>query len=80
MTNLKFMLVAPALALVVGVTTSAIASEHKAEDGKKMEKHDHKDGDHKDHSKHEGKDKNAKKEDNNDHKEGDGHEHKYEKK
>ncbi len=80
MTDLKSLLAASALALVMGVATPAIAGEHKAEDGKKMEKHDHKDGDHKDHGKHEGKDKKAKKETEHEYKEGDGHEHKDEKK
>ncbi len=80
MTDLKSLLTASALALVIGTAAPAIAGEHKAEDGKKMEKHDHKDGDHKDHSKHEGKDKNTKEEAAHDHKEGDNHDHKDEKK
>jgi hypothetical protein len=75
MTNLKFLLTASALALVIGTTAPAIAGEHKAEDGKKMEKHEHKDGDHKDHGKHEG----HKDGDHDDHKEGDGHGHDKEK-
>ncbi len=69
MTDLKSLFAASALALVIGTTAPAIAGEHKAEDGKKMEKHDHKDGDHKDHGKHEG----HKDGDHHDHKEGDGH-------
>jgi len=75
MTNLKSLLTASALALVVGIAAPAIAGEHKAEDGKKVEKHDHKDGDHKDHGKHEG----HKDGDHHDHKEGDGHDHDKEK-
>ncbi len=67
MTDLKSLVAASALALVIGVSAPAIAGEHKAEDGKKMEKHEHKDGDHKDHDKHEG------------HKEGDHHDHDKEK-
>ena len=67
MTDLKSLVAASALALVIGVSAPAIAGEHKAEDGKKMEKHEHKDGDHKDHDKHEG------------HKDGDGHDHDKEK-
>lgn len=78
MTNLKSLFAASALALVMGVAAPAIAGEHKAEDGKKVEKHDHKHDDHKDHGKHE--DKKAKKEAEHEHKEGDGHEHKDEKK
>ncbi len=71
MTDLKSLLAASALALVIGVAVPAIAGEHKAEDGKKMEKHEHKDGDHKEHGKHEG----HKEGDHHDHKEGDGHDH-----
>ncbi len=75
MTDLKSLLTASALALVIGTAAPAIAGEHKAEDGKKMEKHEHKDGDHKDHGKHEG----HKDGDHHDHKEGDGHDHDKEK-
>ena len=75
MTDLKSLLAASALALVKGVAAPAIAGEHKAEDGKKVEKHDHKDGDHKDHGKHEG----HKDGDHHDHKDGDGHNHDKEK-
>ncbi|MBA4274387.1 MAG: hypothetical protein ACK5WQ_02350 [Alphaproteobacteria bacterium] len=75
MTDLKSLLAASALALVIGTAAPAIAGEHKAEDGKKMEKHEHKDGDHKDHGKHEG----HKDGDHHDHKEGDGHDHDKEK-
>jgi ABC-type nickel/cobalt efflux system permease component RcnA len=75
MTDLKSLLAASALALVMGAAAPAIAGEHKAEDGKKVEKHDHKDGDHKDHGKHEG----HKDGDHHDHKEGDGHDHDKEK-
>ncbi len=46
MTDLKSLLAASALALVIGTAAPAIAGEHKAEDGKKMEKREHKDGDH----------------------------------
>ena len=69
MTDMKSLFIASALALVIGTAAPAIAGEHKAEDGKKMEKHEHKDGDHKDHSKDEG----HKDGDHHDHKEGDGH-------
>lgn len=75
MTNLKLLLTASALALVMSVTAPAIAGEHKAEDGKKVEKLDHKGSDHKDHDKHEG----HKDGDHHDHKEGDGHDHDKEK-
>lgn len=67
MTNLKSLFTASALAFVLGAATPVIAGDHKAEDGKKMEKPNHKDGDHKDHGKHEG------------HKDGDGHDHDKEK-
>lgn len=90
MTDLKSLLAASALALVMGVATPAIAGEHKAEDGKKVEKHEHKDGDHKDHGKHEGhkdgddkdhsKHKDHKDGDHHDHKEGDDHKDKKESK
>lgn len=36
------------------LAASALAGEQIAEDGKKVKKHEHKDGDHKDHGKHEG--------------------------
>lgn len=75
MTNLKSLFTASALAFVLGAATPAIAGDHKTEDGKKMEKPDHKDGDHKDHGKHEG----HKDGDHHDHKEGDGHDHDKEK-
>lgn len=71
MTDLKSLVAASALALVIGVSAPAIAGEHKAKDGKKMEKHEHKDGDHKEHGKHEGHIDG----DHHDHKEGDGHDH-----
>ena len=75
MKDLKSILAASALALVLGVGAPALAVEHKAEDGKKTEKHDHKDTDHKGHGKHEGhKDGNH-----HDHKDGDGHDHAKEK-
>lgn len=76
MTNLKSLLTASALALVVGVAAPAIADDHKAEDGKKVEKHDHKDGDDKKHDKHEG----HKDGDHHDHKDGDDHKDKKESK
>lgn len=69
MNDLKSLFTISTLALVLGVSAPAIAGEHKAEDGKKVEKHEHKDGDHKDHGKHEG----HKDGDHHDHKEGDGH-------
>ncbi len=69
MTNLKSLFTASALALVLGVAAPAIAGEHKAEDGKKMEKAVHKDGDHKDHGKHEGH------KDGDKHTDGDSHDH-----
>lgn len=75
MKDVKSLLAASALALVLGFSTSAIAGEHKAEAGAKAEKHEHKDGDHKDHGKHEG----HKDGDHHDHKEGDGHDHDKEK-
>jgi len=75
MNDVKSLLTVSALALVLGVSAPAIAGEHKAEDGKKVEKHEHKDGDHKDHGKHEG----HKDGDHHDHKEGDGHDHDKEK-
>jgi hypothetical protein len=56
MTDLKSILAASALALVIGTATHAIAGEHKAEDGKKMEKHEHKDGNNHKDSKDEKKD------------------------
>lgn len=79
MTDLKSLLAASALALVMGVAAPAIAGEQKAEDGKKMEKHEHKDGDHKDHGKHEGHKDGDHHDDDHDHKEGDGHDHDKEK-
>ncbi len=72
MTNLKSLVTASALVLVLGAASPAIAGEHKTEDRKKVEKHDHKESEH--------KDKKAKKEAEHEHKEGDGHEHKDEKK
>lgn len=75
MKNVKSLLTASALALVMGAATPAIAGEHKAEDGKKVEKHEHKDGEHKDHGKHE----DHKDGDHHDHKEADGHDHDKEK-
>lgn len=74
MTDLKSLLTASALALVIGVSAPAFACEDcdkHTKDGKKTEAHDHKDGDHKDHGKHEG----HKDGDDHDHKEGDGHDH-----
>ena len=69
MKDVKSLLTASALALVLGFSTSVMAGENKVEAGAKAEKHehkdgDHKDGDHKDHGKHEG------------HKDGDHHDHK----
>jgi hypothetical protein len=64
MKDVKSLLTASALALVLGFSTSVMAGEHKTEAGAKAEKHEHKDGDHKDHDKHEG------------HKDGDHHDHK----
>lgn len=75
MKDVKSLLAASALALVLGFSTSVMADEHKAEAGAKAEKHEHKDGDHKDHGKHEG----HKDGDHHDHKEGDGHGHDKEK-
>lgn len=69
MTDLKSLLAASALVLVMSAAAPAIANDHKAEDGKKAEKHDHKDGDNKEHDKHEG----HKKGDHHDHKDGDDH-------
>lgn len=78
MTNLKSLLTASALAFALGLSAPAFACEdcdHHAKDGKSVEKHNHKDGDHKDHGKHEG----HKDGDHHDHKEGDGHDHDKEK-
>ncbi len=72
MKDLKSLLTVSALALVLGAAAPVYAGDHKAEDGKKVEKHDHKDGDHKDDGKHES----HKDGDHHDHKEGDGHDDK----
>lgn len=69
MKDLKSLLAASALALVISVGTPALASEHKPEDGKKIEEHEHKDGGHKDHDKKEGHST----DEHHDHKDGDGH-------
>lgn len=74
MTDIKSLFVASALALVIGAAAPAFAGEHQAEDGKKTEKHEHKDGEHADHGKHE----DHKKGDHHD-KDGDGHDHEKEK-
>lgn len=73
MTDLKSLLAASALALVIGVSAPAFACEDcdkHTKDGKKTEAHEHKD-----HGKHEG----HKEGDDHDHKEGDGHDHDKEK-
>ncbi len=56
MTNLKTMLTASAIALVLASGTSAFAETPKNADVKKAEKHEHKEGDHahKDDGKHKG--------------------------
>lgn len=69
MKDLKTLLTASALALVIGAGAPAFAGEQKASDSTKAEKHDHKDGEKKDDGKHEG----HKDGDDHDHKEGDGH-------
>jgi len=82
MTDLKSLLAASALALVMGVSAPAFACEDcdmHTKDGKKTEAHDHKDGDHKDHGKHEGHKDGDHHNDDHDHKEGDGHDHDKEK-
>lgn len=75
MKELKSIFTAFALVFALSAATPAMAGEHKSEDGKKTEKHDHKDGDHKDHGKNEG----HKEGENHDHKDGDGHDHDKEK-
>lgn len=56
MKNLKTMLTASAIALVLASGTSAFAETPKADNAKKAEKHEHKEGDHdhKDDGKHKG--------------------------
>lgn len=54
MKDLKSLFTASVLAFVISAATPALANEHKDEDGKKVEEHGHKDGDHKDHNKKEG--------------------------
>jgi len=73
MKDLKSLLAASALAVVLGAAAPAFAEHHEAKDGKKMEKHDHKEGEHKDDGKHEGHKEGDK------HKEGEDHGHDKEK-
>ncbi len=73
MKDLKSLLAASTLAVVLGAATPAFAEHHEAKDGKKMEKHDHKEGEHKDDGKHEGHKEGDK------HKEGEDHGHEKEK-
>ena len=73
MKDLKSLLAASAFAVVLGAGAPAFAEHHEAKDGKKMEKHDHKEGEHKDDGKHEGHKEGDK------HKEGEDHGHDKEK-
>lgn len=71
MKDLKTLLAASALALVIGVGVPAFANDHIAAESKKEDKHDHKGSDHKDHADHKG----HKDGDDHNHKEGDSHDH-----
>jgi len=73
MKDLKSLLAAFAIAVIFGAAAPAFAEHHEAKDGKKMEKHDHKEGEHKDDGKHAGH------KDGDDHKDKDGHDHDKEK-
>ncbi len=72
MQDLKSILTASTLALVLTVGTPAFADDYKDDNGKKMEKHDQKDGDHKNHDKDEGH-KDGDHKDDHAHKDGDNH-------